>query len=77
MKPEVQILIDYVEGNLDIKRFKYVFETDCHMQDLLKKKIDPDYVAYKKYDYNIKVANSITNKLEALKKDLQSLEEKK
>ncbi len=31
----------------------------------------------KKYDYNIKVANSITNKLEALKKDLQLLEEKK
>lgn len=53
MKPEVQILIDYVEGNLDIKRFKYLFETDCHMKDLLKKKIDPDYVTYKKYDYNI------------------------
>ena len=53
MDPVIQILIDYVEGKLDIKQFKCVFEDNYHLQDLLKRKIDPGYEAYNKYDYNI------------------------
>lgn len=53
MKTEVKILIDYVEGRLDIKVFKQIFDTNSRLRKLLKKKIAPNYSAYKKYDYNL------------------------
>lgn len=53
MKPEVQILIDYVEGRLDVKNFKQIFDTNSRLRKLLKRKIDPKYSAYKKYNYNL------------------------
>lgn len=53
MNHEIQILVDYVEGKLDIKKFKQLFETNNKLKELLKKQICPNYIAYKQYDYNI------------------------
>ena len=53
MKREVQIIIDYVEGKIDIIEFRQLFRINDRLQKLLKKKIKPRYEAYRRYDYNL------------------------
>lgn len=51
MKPEVQILIDYVEGKISISDFRKAFLNNASLINLLKSKI---YIeGYKWCDYNI------------------------
>lgn len=51
MKPEVQILIDYVEGRLDVSEFRKEFFNNPSVKQLLKSKIKID--GYKWCDFNI------------------------
>ena len=53
MKREVQIIIDYVEGKIDVSEFRQLFRINDRLQKLLKKKIKPRYEAYRRYDYNM------------------------
>ncbi len=53
MQPEIQILIDYVEGKIDINEFRNCFERNLRLQMILKEKFDLNYVAYKKYNNNL------------------------
>ena len=51
MKPEVQILIDYVEGRLDVIEFRKEFFNNLSIRKILKSKFKIEYLKY--YEYNL------------------------
>ena len=54
MKPEVNILIDYVEGRLDVSKFRKEFLSNLCLKNLLQSKIKIDgykWCGYNIYDY--------------------------
>lgn len=53
MKDELKIIIDYVEGKLDINDVKMLIINDKHLQNLLKKPFDFNRIAYARYHFNI------------------------
>lgn len=64
MKLEVQILIDYVEGRMDVSEFRKEFLNNPSVKQLLKSKIKIDYLkyyGYNLYDYFNRQLNPIKN----------------
>ncbi len=53
MKDELKIIIDYVEGRLDINDVKMLIINDKHLQKMLKKPFDYKRIAYARYHFNI------------------------
>lgn len=52
-KKALQLIVDYVEGNLGINELKLLIQTDDHLKKILKKPFDFSWESYERYHFNI------------------------
>ena len=54
MKEEIRLIIDFVEGRKSINEFRKDIESNIKLQDLLKKRVDEQFLSY----YFVNYANT-------------------